>query len=68
MEIIIAMENPKAIITNNALILRLEMFLTALVTVPNFSTVQGIPEKEDNQKERIVREGFGCFFSCLRWQ
>jgi hypothetical protein len=29
-----AMEKPNAIITNNALILRLEMFLTALVTIP----------------------------------
>jgi hypothetical protein len=34
MEIIIAIENPKAIITNEALILRLEMFLTALVIMP----------------------------------
>jgi len=35
MEIIIAMEKPKATITNNALILRLEIFLTALVMTPN---------------------------------
>jgi hypothetical protein len=33
-EIIIAKEKPKAIITNSALILRLEMFLTALVKTP----------------------------------
>jgi hypothetical protein len=33
-EIIIAMEKPNAIITNNARILRLEMFLNALVTIP----------------------------------
>jgi hypothetical protein len=35
METIIAMQNPNAIITNNALTLRLDMFLTALVNTPN---------------------------------
>ena len=35
MEIIIAMENPNAIITNSDLIFRLEMFLTARVPIPN---------------------------------
>ena len=34
-EIIIAMQKPKAIITNNALTFRLEIFLTALVSTPN---------------------------------
>jgi hypothetical protein len=34
MEIIMAMEKPNAIMTNNALIFRREMFLTALVTIP----------------------------------
>jgi hypothetical protein len=35
MEIIIAMQNPNAIITSRALTLRLEIFLTALVNTPN---------------------------------
>ena len=34
-DIIIAMENPNAITTNNALIFRLEIFLNALVITPN---------------------------------
>ena len=34
-EIIIAMQKPKAIITNNALTFRLEIFLTALVNTLN---------------------------------
>ena len=51
----IAMEKPKAIITNSALILRLEIFLTALVTIPSFIHLQNAPEKEDNQKERTER-------------
>ena len=55
MEIMIAMEKPKAIITNSALILRLEIFLTALVTIPSFIHLQNAPEKEDNQKERTER-------------
>jgi len=36
-EIIIANENPSAIITSSALIFRLEMFLTALVNTPKFA-------------------------------
>ena len=35
MEIIIAMEKPNAMITNSALIFRLEIFLTARVPIPN---------------------------------
>jgi len=35
MEIMIAMQNPNAIITSNARIFRLEIFLTALVKTPN---------------------------------
>jgi hypothetical protein len=55
MEIMIAMQNPKAIITNNALTLRLEIFITALVKTPNEFTFQSIPEKKDNQKGRLSR-------------
>jgi hypothetical protein len=68
MEIIIAMEKPKAIITNNALILRLEIFLTALVTIPKFVHLSKHPEKEDNQKERMGERGSGAFFICVCWQ
>lgn len=62
MEIMIAMEKPKAIITNRARILRLEIFLTALVTIPSFVHLQNAPEKEDNQKERTER-GVRVLFS-----
>ena len=59
MEIIIAMEKPKAIITNNALILRLEIFLTALVTIPNLVHLSKYSGKRTTKK-RERREGFGC--------
>jgi len=50
MEIIIAMENPKAIITNKALILRLEIFLNALVTIPNFIHLSKHSRKKTTKK------------------
>jgi hypothetical protein len=56
METIIAMQNPKAIITNNALIFRLEMFLTALVITPNWLTFQSIPEKKTTKKGELREE------------
>ena len=52
-EIMIAMQNPNAIITSNALILRLEIFLTALVKTPNEFAFQSFPEKKDNQKGEL---------------
>jgi hypothetical protein len=52
MEIIIAIEKPKAIITNNALILRLEIFLTALVTMPNFIHRLQVFQKKRTTKKR----------------
>jgi hypothetical protein len=66
-EIIMAIEKPKAIITNNDLIFLLEMFLTALVTIPKLFTFQRISEKEDNQKERMERGGSGASKD-LCWQ
>jgi hypothetical protein len=39
-EIMIAIENPKAMITNIALIFLLEMFLTALVNAPKRFTLK----------------------------
>jgi hypothetical protein len=56
METIIAMQNPNAIITNNALTLRLEMFLTALVMTPNSLTFQSIPEKKTTKKRELREE------------
>jgi hypothetical protein len=56
MEIIIAMQNPNAIITKKALTLRLEIFLTALVKTPNQFTFQSFPEKKDTQKGRDIEE------------
>ena len=50
MEIIIAMEKPKAIITNKALILRLEIFLTAIVTIPNFIHLSKHSRKKTTKK------------------
>jgi hypothetical protein len=50
METIIAMQNPKAIITNKALTLRLEMFLTALVMTPNLLTFQNRTKKKTAKK------------------
>jgi hypothetical protein len=38
METMIAMEKPKATITNSVLIFLLDMFLTALVKAPKWST------------------------------
>src|SRR4030042_1024552 len=61
MEIIIAMEKPKAIITNKALILRLEIFLTALVTMPNFIHLSKHSRKRQPKREN-GREGLGCLF------
>ena len=55
MDIIIAMQNPNAIITNSALTLRLEIFLTALVNTPIYSPFQSIPEKKDNPEGRLSR-------------
>jgi p-aminobenzoyl-glutamate transporter AbgT len=56
METIIAMQNPKAIITSNALILRLEIFLTALVVTPNLLTFQFSRKKTAKKRELKVRE------------
>ena len=59
MEIIIAMEKPKAMTTSMALILRLEMFLTALVTIPSFvhlsecSRKGGQPKRENGERDRV---------------
>jgi hypothetical protein len=56
-DIIIARENPKAIITNKALIFRLEIFLTARVTTTNLFTFQDVPKKRTTKKgalERVV--------------
>ena len=60
-EIMIAMEKPKAIITNSALIFRLEIFLTALVTTPKFFSPFKAFQKKRTTKKREWREGFGCF-------
>ena len=38
-ETMIAIEKPRAMITNSALIFLLDMFLTALVKAPNYSTL-----------------------------
>jgi uncharacterized membrane protein len=56
-EIIIAMEKPKAIITNNALILRLEIFLTALVTMPNFIHLSKYSRKRRQPKRENGARG-----------
>jgi hypothetical protein len=61
-EIMIAMEKPKAIITNSALIFRLEIFLTALVTMPKFFSPFKAFQKKRTTKKREWREGFGCFY------
>jgi len=60
MEIIIAMQNPNAITTNNALTLRLEMFLTALVKTPNCFTFQSF-QKKIGQPKREAFERRMCF-------
>ena len=69
MEIMIAMEKPKAIITNSALILRLEIFLNALVTMPSFvhlsecSRKGGQPKRENGERDRVfVSNVFGSDF------
>ena len=54
METIIAMQNPNAMITSNALILRLEIFLTALFRTPNYLTLQ----KSTQKKGATKKEGF----------
>ena len=56
METMIAMQNPNAIITNNALILRLEIFLIALVKTPNYLTLQRSTQKKVTSKKRRFRE------------
>jgi hypothetical protein len=56
MEIIIAKEKPKAIITNNALIFLLEIFLTALVSAPKCfipTNIQCLIYKEGDGKKSI---------------
>ena len=50
MEIIIAIEKPNAIITSSALIFRLEMFLTARVTIPNKIAFQSSSKKDDQRE------------------
>jgi len=54
-EIIIAMEKPKAIITNSALILRLEIFLIALVNMPNFVHLSKYSRKRRQPKRENWR-------------
>jgi hypothetical protein len=43
-EIIIAIEKPKAMITNRALIFLLEIFLTVLVKAPKYFTFPNMPK------------------------
>jgi hypothetical protein len=62
-EIIMAMEKPRAIITNNARIFLLEMFLIALFKTPMCFTFQSA-RKTDNQEG--VRESDGAFEFGLR--
>jgi hypothetical protein len=55
-EIMIAMENPKAMITRNALIFLLEIFLTALVKAPKrftFIYVLQLIQKRGSGKQSI---------------
>ena len=59
----IAIENPKAIITNNARIFRREIFLTALPNVPNIYTFQFIVK--GNQKENEGVFFFGQLFGLM---
>ena len=55
-EIIIAMQKPKAMITNKARTLRLEIFLTALVNTPNQFTFQNIPKKRTTKKRGLRKK------------
>jgi hypothetical protein len=66
-EIIIAMEKPKAIITNSALILRLEIFLTALVTMPRFVHLSKHSKKRGQPKRENGERGSGASID-LGWQ
>jgi hypothetical protein len=51
-EIMIAMEKPSAMITNNARIFLLEIFLTALVKTPNCISPFQAGKKKATKKER----------------
>jgi hypothetical protein len=50
----IAKENPKAIITNTARIFRREIFLTALLRIPNIYTFQLIVERQSERERRGI--------------
>jgi hypothetical protein len=50
METRIAIENPKAIITNNARIFRREMFLTALLNIPNITPFHFIVKRQSERE------------------
>jgi hypothetical protein len=56
-ETMIAMEKPRAIITNSALIFLLEIFLIALAITPKcftFTNVQCSTQKEGNGKQLVL--------------
>jgi hypothetical protein len=58
MEIIIAIEKPKAITTNKARIFLLETFLTALVKAPNHSPSYSVPFDPKKGERQAVNFGF----------
>jgi hypothetical protein len=55
-ETMIAIEKPRAMITNSALIFLLDMFLTALVKAPNCSTLTELwyARKNEDGKQSIL--------------
>lgn len=67
-EIIIAMEKPKAIMTNKARILRLEIFLTALVTMPSFVHLSKLSRKRGQPKRENGERGSGACLNFFRRQ